>query len=280
MLWKFSILSMMVLLACAQCSRAQECFTPKIYSEIGCKPVLEEEDGEESCPKRFDCDTVLGRKGNGCFFQGVAYNDGDEIPQNLTRSLCQASCLCRNGIITCASIECPDLFGPYMEGCIPQNSMDSCCPEEYVCAENDIEKLPKCYMNGNEYRAGESMYPERESCYTCICAEGFDNTTKLEENPHCSPVECGIELHSSDRVRTGCTPIYYKTPTCCPIGWRCPESSDAVIEGKEHTNEDPNMECTFGELKLKIGHKLSAANGSAVECQCSVPPMVTCIQAS
>ncbi|XP_059608964.1 kielin/chordin-like protein [Phlebotomus argentipes] len=256
----------------------ENCLTPKHYEEIGCTPVLED---NEICPKRFDCGTVLGRTGNQCYFQGVSYKEGEHIPGNLTNGACQASCFCRDGVITCANIECPEIFGPYKQGCVPQQSEESCCAQDYICDEAAIEELPTCYLDGRKYRKGQKMYPETRSCYTCICDEGFDNSTKLENNTHCNFINCGIELHSSDDVKNGCTPIYYETPICCPIGWRCPQDSDSVLEGEGRTNdEDPNMECKFGRLTLKVGNQLSSLEGPSVKCECTVPPMVTCIQTS
>uniref|UniRef100_A0A1B0D0W6 Uncharacterized protein n=2 Tax=Phlebotomus papatasi TaxID=29031 RepID=A0A1B0D0W6_PHLPP len=253
----------------------EDCQTPKHYSEIGCQAILQEGD---NCPKRFDCETILRRTDKECFYQGLLYNEGDNISENITKGACQAACFCRDGTITCANIECPELFGTYKKGCIPQNNIDDCCASDYICAEEDINKLPLCYMNDREYRLGEKIHISG-SCYICICANGFDNTTKIEENPHCQLINCGLELHSSGNLKAGCTPIYYKKATCCPIGWRCPNDSDKVIEAEGRTTDgDPNMECTFGNLKLKVGNQLSTEEGSPVICECSIPPMVTCIQ--
>ncbi|GAB0091067.1 uncharacterized protein DMENIID0001_058640 [Sergentomyia squamirostris] len=277
MLLKLLICSLLFLHGVRSEDGTSQCVTPKVYSEIGCEPVIEE---GEKCPKRFNCDSLANRDPGMCYHRGEAYNDTAKIPD--TERNCQAGCFCRDGVITCASIECPELFGSYKKDCAPQYAKESCCAHDYICDPEEMEKLPKCFMDGREYRAGSQIYPESASCYKCLCVEGFDNTTKIEDNPNCYQINCGIELHSSDDIRDGCIPIYYKKPTCCPIGWRCPKDSDTVLELEGRTNEDsdPKMECSFGKLKLNVGNQLSPEDGPKVKCECSIPPIVTCVRTS
>lgn len=64
------------------------------------------------------------------------------------------------------------------------------------------------------------MFSERHGCYACICDDGFNNET-IVNNPHCQQIKCNIEVHYADRLMAGCIPIYYGKVNCCPIGWRC-----------------------------------------------------------
>lgn len=89
----------------------------------------------------------------------------------------------------------------------------------------DLEKIAnisktRCWLDHKEYVKGERMYPEQIDCYSCICDEGFDNSTILY-NSHCRKIKCHIEVRYADRLHAGCIPIYYGKATCCPIGWRC-----------------------------------------------------------
>lgn len=76
-----------------------------------------------------------------------------------------------------------------------------------------------CEVGGKSYRIGEQIYPD-DSCYKCFCAENFNNNISIAENPNCVKIDCGIELNI-DRIKEGCVPIYFKTPTCCPIEYKC-----------------------------------------------------------
>lgn len=85
-----------------------------------------------------------------------------------------------------------------------------------------MDQLQKCEVGGKSYRVGEKIYPEGNSCYECLCAEGYDNKTTFAENPHCEKINCGFEL-SLTQLKDGCIPIYYKTPECCAIEYLCRE---------------------------------------------------------
>lgn len=147
----------------------------------------------------------------------------------LTVPLCAASCFCSNdfghndpALFNCAQIECPELFNPPEPGCIHQIEKGNCCSGKKFCGDEKAN-LSKCYLDGHEYYEGQKMYPEHESCYTCICAKGFENTTMVG-NPHCDEIDCGTELRYMHRLQTECVPMYFKDSKCCPIGWRCRKS--------------------------------------------------------
>lgn len=80
--------------------------------------------------------------------------------------------------------------------------------------------MNSCQIGGKSYHVGEQFYPEDDSCYKCFCAENFNNNTSYADNPNCVKINCGIELKLSE-IKAGCVPVYYKTPTCCPIDYKC-----------------------------------------------------------
>lgn len=82
-----------------------------------------------------------------------------------------------------------------------------------------IESIETCEVEGTLYRIGEQIYPS-DSCYTCLCTEGFDNQTSYESNPNCSKINCGFELKIND-LRNGCVPVYFRIPNCCYIEMKC-----------------------------------------------------------
>lgn len=85
--------------------------------------------------------------------------------------------------------------------------------------DEKIRSLSTCEVDGRTYRLGERIYPDG-ACYECLCVAGYNNATSHADNPQCSKVDCGIELEMTN-LRDGCVPIYYKTPNCCPIEYKC-----------------------------------------------------------
>lgn len=152
----------------------------------------------------------------------------------MTGPLCSASCSCREGWppgspakFECANIECPSLFNRPDPECVEQFEATKCCSTNKVCGD-DRNALAKCVLDGREYYEGAKMYPDKESCYSCICAKDFDNTTVVG-NPHCREVDCGFQLRYMSRVQTGCVPVYFGDEKCCPIGWRCRKSMNNLF---------------------------------------------------
>lgn len=99
------------------------------------------------------------------------------------------------------------------------------------CEDSDkIAELSqtRCFLENKEYVKGQKMFSERQGCHACICDDGFNNLT-IVNNPHCQPVKCNIEIHYADRLMAGCIPIYYGKVNCCPIGWRCRELRLIII---------------------------------------------------
>lgn len=101
-----------------------------------------------------------------------------------------------------------------------QYTAKGCCAERTVCGE-DVKRLERCYLEGEMYYEGQRMYPKNETCRSCFCRAGFDNSTAIADNPNCQEANCGIELHGGDRLAMGCIPIYFGNDRCCPISWKC-----------------------------------------------------------
>ncbi|XP_053684684.1 kielin/chordin-like protein [Sabethes cyaneus] len=271
-----------IVLFCASASTSTDSCPapPKHYLELGCKPIKDE--GHE-CPNRFECPTLTDRDGQKCYFNGNIYESGSSLSsadQDLVS--CEPGCRCINytspASFVCAHIDCPEFFDSYKENCMFQYEPRGCCSARQVCGE-EMNKLSVCYLEGAKYLEGQKMYPKEDSCYTCHCQKGFDNSTVVN-NPNCYEINCGIELHSTRWLADGCIPIYFGTDRCCPISWRCPEDKDTVIvEGRLDLVDDANplMQCTFGNLTMNIGDSISS-DDKCVSCKCTVPPMPHCIQ--
>lgn len=205
---------------------------------------------------------------------------------------------------TCAQIECPDLFEDPSEGnCVWQNQLGKCCASKKVCGTKALAQLAQCHFEGTVYTEGQRMYPETQPCHSCVCSAGFENATRIAENPHCTKVDCGIEIRNLDRIRKGCVPVYFGESTCCPYEYRCrecsfffrgnavwcllyiiifvftAEDSDEVMpsEGRSEivAETDPKMQCTFAKLTLQRSELLNSPD-KCVQCTCKTPPMVEC----
>lgn len=83
-------------------------------------------------------------------------------------------------------------------------------------------------MDGQTFTEGEKMYPAQNPCYECLCQNEFDNTT-IVQNENCQKISCGLSLDKS-HIQRGCLPIYEsKSIACCPIGWKCREFIQYLI---------------------------------------------------
>lgn len=212
-----------VLFASAECD-ILKCDLPKHYRELACEPTkYADNDTEKCCPIEYNCDALMSQDATKCHYKGQVYSNGDTIKTE-DEPNCQANCICQDGHFRCASVECPEqVFNRPEPHCVIQNTADKCCSSSIICDQPVIDALPSCYLNGKQYRKGQKMYPEGHRCFSCICDEGFDNSTAISKNSACSEVFCDIELHKSSDIRTGCVPVYYGEPTCCPIATKCRE---------------------------------------------------------
>lgn len=143
-----------------------------------------------------------------------------------------------------------------------------------------MNSLAKCEFGGKTYYEGERIDTGR-TCYSCLCGKGFEDKP-VEENKHCYKINCNIELHYFEKIKENCVPIYYKKDDCCPIGWRCPNKEAVVIpdSSRKSAENESHLECTFGDLKMKLGDFLNPENNSdqCTICTCKVPPHPHCIK--
>lgn len=220
----FRIVSVIAFVATLQCISAEcditKCSVPKHYRELGCKPIFADGDEEKCCPVKYDCEELMKQDATKCHFRGKTYEQGDSMDEQAAN--CRAACRCRDGDFTCAHVECPELvFNRPEPHCVIQNSRSKCCSEKIICEKEEIEKLQECYLDGKQYRLGQTMYPNDHRCFSCICDEKFDNSTVITKNPSCAEVDCAIDLTKQTSIRSGCVPVYYGEPTCCPISTKC-----------------------------------------------------------
>ncbi|XP_055311407.1 uncharacterized protein LOC129574067 [Sitodiplosis mosellana] len=155
------------------------------------------------------------------------------------------------------------------------SDLEQCCSTVQTPI-NDVDILSKCQVEGRSYYDGERIYPDGDSCFMCLCTPNFNNKTSFAKNSNCVKINCGIE-HDLHRITAGCVPVYYKTPTCCPIDIKCPAKDDVVSNEETSNAENEKLTCTFGNLTLKLGQKLKNDN-SCLNCECSIPPLLACIQ--
>lgn len=218
----FSILAILhcfIVLCRAECD-ITKCGVPKHYREIGCEPVeYSADDKERCCPIKYNCDEIKKQDATKCHYRGKTFADGEKMEEEVN---CRAGCYCNKGKFTCGHVECPELvFNRPEPHCVIQNSREKCCSEKIICDEKEIENLHTCHMDDKAYRKGQLMYPANERCFTCLCDEKFDNSTVITKNSNCAEVDCAIDLSRLSEIRSGCVPVYYGEPTCCPISSKC-----------------------------------------------------------
>lgn len=215
------ILKLTFLLTAAECDLTK-CGLPKHYREIGtCEPTkYAPDDIEKCCPIEYNCDKIAQQNSAQCHFRNQTYSNGQQLDVYVH---CRPSCYCNNnGQFNCAQVSCPETtFDRPEPNCVVQNTRDQCCSTSIICDPQAIEKLHVCHMDGKEYRQGQKMFPKSNRCFTCYCDETFNNATEISQNPACLEVDCAIELAYLPRIRSGCVPVYFGEPTCCPISSKC-----------------------------------------------------------
>ncbi|XP_031630291.1 uncharacterized protein LOC116345227 [Contarinia nasturtii] len=243
---------------------------PKLYEEIGCTKI------NNSNPTSFECPDLTTYSTDKCYLKGKTFNVNDDIDESVVPN-CRAACKCvQNGnetaYINCANVECPEDLGGRDWSCVSQyDNLTQCCRSREVCDKAKIGAIHKCEFGGKSYHIGERIYPD-DLCYECLCAEDFNSKTPIADNPHCAKIDCGIELKLK-QLQEGCIPVYYKTPTCCPIEYKCPSKDDAI----ESSAADEKSTCKFGDLTLKHGEKIKTED-KCLKCECKTPPYITCIK--
>lgn len=156
---------------------------------------------------------------NKCRLKGRSFDVGQNIPSDVV-AMCKADCMCGSDLnVECADVECPEDDDDDPDSIDQYSDLKQCCSTMRTLF-NKIDTLSKCHVEGRSYYEGQRIYPESDSCFMCLCTQNFDNSTLFASNSNCVKIDCGIE-HDLHRIRAGCVPVYYKTPTCCPIDMRC-----------------------------------------------------------
>lgn len=270
-----SIIVLLVVLAVAS-----SCEVPvKHYKTMKCTPIGG--DGS-SCPKKFDCPSLTQHDNSKCYFNGNTYSLSQQVPNELVSPFCSALCYCRSGSpfaqFRCTHVDCAEFFQRFdFENCIRTYKAHSCCSAGQVCGE-DKKKLAKCVVNGEEYLAGQRIYPSSNKCLTCICHEGF-NAANVENDPNCYESTCGFELFYAKQAYNGGVPVYYED-RCCPWEWRMPKDSDQLVQGVDKKlSNDSTLQCRYGKLTMNVGDSLApeVTDQYTYKCSCLIPPMAQCV---
>ena len=93
-----------------------------------------------------------------------------------------------------------------------------CCGHQ-IC-DNSLnpkreEKI--CRYKERQYKRGQQIYPDEDSCMICLCSEEWDDNNPLGSGA-CQKYSCEFELDKD--YLSGCLPIYHES-TCCPIEYKC-----------------------------------------------------------
>jgi len=272
----FLVACLIALSACEECN--ETCPTiPRQYEELGCKPVIPK---GQCCPTSFECPDFNKYDKTKCYYKGKTYASGESLPDDLNPR-CQPGCRCsgygENLSFVCAHVDCPEFFGGGRGGpeCVSQYNLDSCCRSKLVCDDKEIKALAKCEFEGKSYKEGQRIYPEKDSCYSCICAKDWDPSVPLSKNKNCKKYDCGHELRHLDDVKKGCVPVFFGDERCCSIQYRCPQKTDSVDSASLRTAGSTDTQCKYGDLTLNVGQEVKTGE-KCVKCKCDIPPMVTC----
>ncbi|KAH9403467.1 hypothetical protein TYRP_015358, partial [Tyrophagus putrescentiae] len=238
----------------------------------------------------------------GCQYGGVRYAFGAQIP--LLSEPCRF-CRCRKrrfyngtdsssssssiiGEIDCSPyIECPEMvFGVRASpGCHFTYRHDECCGKQLCPDElpvDDIKVKTVCRYRGKEYKYGEKIYPEEDTCKKCICDEQWNNHDPVGSKS-CVQVRCTGYL--KEEITRKCTPIY-RADGCCPIDYICPpqkklyDPKDDQLDQTTVGDEIPQS-CTLRGKSYSFGRQLyidrtDTHHGRVcAKCTCQVPPLFT-----
>ncbi|XP_043277578.1 uncharacterized protein [Venturia canescens] len=262
----------------------------KYYEELGCTP--EYKNRGDCCPEKYNCDHLKTLPRDKCVIDGHVYEIGERIRDEHSHP-CDVDCHCdmsdRGPMFSCTFLDCFDDLIP--SDCYVKKNATSCCGFPVVCPKNDAKRAI-CIVDGKTYRDGEYFKPAAEPHKSCYCGEGYKG---WNVEPFCITLKhtCGIMLHHAIEIRENCVPTYYhdQAPqTDCSFAYRCQNDQDFVIpraspRAQGQTRPVPSdvansdLNCTFGNLTMRIGDELSRGTGYSsicMKCVCEVPPIPTC----
>nr|XP_045016263.1 kielin/chordin-like protein isoform X3 [Jaculus jaculus] len=155
----------------------------------------------------------------GCLAHGKEHPEGSTwVPPD---SPC-SSCMCHEGVVTCARIQCVDSCAQ------PHQGPSDCCPR---CSD--------CEHRGRKYEPGESFQPGLDPCEVCICELQPEGPPSLR----CHRRQCPSLV--------GCPPNQLLPPGpqhCCPTCAQALSNCTEGLLGSELTPPDPCYTCQCRDL--------------------------------
>ncbi|XP_053513078.1 kielin/chordin-like protein isoform X2 [Artibeus jamaicensis] len=146
-----------------------------------------------------------------------------------------SSCLCHEGVVTCARIQC------VITCAHPHQGPGDCCPR---CSE--------CEHGGRKYKPGDSFQPGEDPCEVCIC----------ELQPEGPPsLRCHRQLCPS---LVGCPASQLLPPgpqRCCPSCAQALSNCTEGLLGSELAPPDPCYTCQCQDLTWLCVHQACPALG-------------------
>ncbi|KAM4874055.1 kielin/chordin-like protein [Thomomys bottae] len=155
----------------------------------------------------------------GCLADGTEHPEGSNwVPPD---SPC-SSCLCHEGVVTCARVQC-------ISSCIqPHQGPNDCCP-----------RCSGCEYKGQKYDPGESFQPGADPCDVCICESHPEGPPSLHCHRRLCPSLVGCPL--SQILPPG---PQHCCPSCAGALSNCTEG----LLGSELALPDPCYSCQCQDL--------------------------------
>nr|XP_016813620.2 kielin/chordin-like protein isoform X2 [Pan troglodytes] len=162
----------------------------------------------------------------GCLAHGEEHPEGSRwVPPD---SAC-SSCVCHEGVVTCARIQC-------ISSCAqPRQGPHDCCPQ---CSD--------CEHEGRKYEPGESFQPGADPCEVCICQPQPEGPPSLR----CHRRQCPSLV--------GCPPSQLLPPGpqhCCPTCAEALSNCSEGLLGSELAPPDPCYTCQCQDLTWLCIHQ-------------------------
>uniref|UniRef100_A0A2K5U3V8 Kielin cysteine rich BMP regulator n=1 Tax=Macaca fascicularis TaxID=9541 RepID=A0A2K5U3V8_MACFA len=162
----------------------------------------------------------------GCLAHGEEHPEGSSwVPPD---SAC-SSCVCHEGVITCARVQC-------ISSCAqPHQGPHDCCPR---CSD--------CEHEGRKYEPGESFQPGADPCEVCICQPQPEGPPSLR----CHRRQCPSLV--------GCPPSQLLPPGpqhCCPTCAQALSNCSEGLLGSELAPLDPCYTCQCQDLTWLCIHQ-------------------------
>ncbi|XP_011795022.1 PREDICTED: kielin/chordin-like protein [Colobus angolensis palliatus] len=162
----------------------------------------------------------------GCLAHGEEHPEGSSwVPPD---SAC-SSCVCHEGVVTCARIQC-------ISSCTqPHQGPQDCCPR---CSD--------CEHEGRKYEPGESFQPGADPCEVCICQPQPKGPPSLR----CHRRQCPSLV--------GCPPSQLLAPGpqhCCPTCAQALSNCSEGLLGSELAPPDPCYTCQCQDLTWLCIHQ-------------------------